>query len=379
MKRIAINALGLKNNTGGVETYTYNIVKALLDNDKDNKYFLFIGANLKLIFQDLLKYKNLKIISYPINTNNSTIRVITENTFLFFDLLLNKIDLVHHVCNYMPTFSPIKSVVTLHDMMAFFYQENYPEYKNMQKFYNYFKKAMAYTANHAEKIIAISEFTKSQFLKYYDVDENKIIVIGQSLDTRKKKYTPNPELLKEFDIKKPYLLSVSVIRPHKNFDFLIRVFNKLKEKHNIPHQLVIVGGIHFGAEKFLEEIENSAYKDDIKYLGYIKDEILSSIYSYADAFVFPSLNEGFGIPLLEAMEYNLPIISSDRASLPEVGGDSTTYFDPFDEDEACAKIYCSFNNNVKNIKSLKQANNLELFNWKKIGLELIEIYSSILK
>lgn len=89
-KNIAINALGLKSNTGGVESYIFNLVRSLLENDKENSYFLFVGINTKNIFNDLQKYNNLRIVSYPINTNNSTIRVITENTLFAFDLLAKK-------------------------------------------------------------------------------------------------------------------------------------------------------------------------------------------------------------------------------------------------------------------------------------------------
>ena len=379
MYKIAINALGLKNNTGGGEAYVYNLVKSLLENDNKNKYYLFAGYNVKEIFEDLFKHNNLKPIFYKVNTNNSVDRIICENTLLPISLFKHKIDLVHHVSNYLPNFSPIKSVATLFDMVAFFYHDNYSDLQNMDKFYQYFKKAMARTAKKAERIFTISEFTRQEFLKCYDAKE-KTIALPISLDTRKQIPTPNINVLEKYNINQPYLLSVSVIRPHKNFDFLVRVFNQLKEKYKIPHQLVIAGGIHFGGEKFLEEIEKSPYKETIKYVGYIKDEELSSLYSFCDAFVYPSFYEGFGIPLLEAMEYNIPVISSDRASLPEVGGDACLYFDPIDENDAFDKIYSVISNEDLKFKLINlEKVQLEKFAWDKIAKSVIDQYNTILK
>ena len=380
MYRIGINALGLKSNSGGVETYIYNTVKALLDNDKDNLYYLFIGVNCKKIFEDLPEYKNFRLIVYPIVTDNSAIRVISENTLLPIDLLRYRIDLVHHMCNYMPKISPVKSVTTLHDMIAFFYNDNYPEYKLIQRFYNYFKKAMKYTAKNAKKIIAVSEFSKREFSRYYDIEESKLISIGQSLDIRKTYKQPDISILNRYKLEQPYLLSVSVVRRHKNYDFLIRVFNKLKEQYNIPHTLVIVGGTHFGANEFLSEIENSPYKNDIKYLGYIDDSNISSLYCYADAFIYPSLYEGFGIPLLEAMNYQIPVLASKEASLPEVGGYACLYFDARDENDATSVIY-NFIQNKHNLKEdlvNKGMMRLKHYNRNIIAKTLLNCYQEVL-
>ncbi|MFA6989062.1 MAG: glycosyltransferase family 1 protein [Candidatus Gastranaerophilaceae bacterium] len=375
MKHIAINALGLKSNTGGVESYVYNNVKALLDNDLQNKYYLFIGKNVENIFNDLLVYKNLKIIIHPIDTNNSNIRVFWESTILSLELLKYKIDLAHHIGNYLPWICPVKSVVTIHDLVPFFYNEYYPEYKITQRFYNYFKTAVKYTVKKADKIIVISEFTKNELIKFFDIDKSKIEVIYQSLDSRKQKDTPDQSALGQYKIDKPYLLSVSVIRPHKNIVFLIKVFNLLKEKYNIPHQLVIAGGIHFGGEKFSEEINNSLYKEDIKYLGFVDNKDLASLYTYADIFLFPSLYEGFGIPLLEAMKVNLPIICSDISIFKEVCGKNGMYFNPSDEEDTCNKIFNLLSDNALKQNLIENSKNqLKKFCWDKIAESLIKVY-----
>ena len=376
--KIGLNALGLKSKTGGVETYIYNMIKAILLNDNQNEYFLFIGKNTQEIFKDL-NFKNLKIITLPINTNNSIIRIFAENSLLNLYCLWLNLKLVHHFCNYIPRIFITKSIVTVHDLGGFFYHENYPEYKEMHKYYKYMKKELAYTLKKAYKIIAISNFTKSEILKYYpQINAEKIDVIGQSLDTRKDKTTVSNINLKQLEIDKPYILSVSVIRPHKNMTILIDIFNKIKEKYRIPHMLVIAGGIQLKTNDFIEAINTSPYKKDIKYLGYVENDVLPVLYKNTNCFIFPSLYEGFGIPLLEAMEYHIPILSSDCASLPEVGGKGCIYFNPYDMNDAVEKLYKVLFN-IESIKSLInfQKAQLDYFNWDKVEQKVINLYKEV--
>lgn len=375
--KIGLNALGLKNKTGGVETYIYNMVKSILLNDNQNKYYLFVGKNTEGIFKDLT-FKNLKIIVFPINTNNSILRIITENSLLNFYCLLLGLNITHHFCNYIPRIFFTKSIVTIHDLGGFFYHESYPEYKDMHKYYKYMKKELAYTLKKAYKIIAISNFTKSEILKYYpQINAEKIEVICQSLDTRKNKNFIAQITLEQLEINKPYILSISVIRPHKNMTILIDIFNKIKEKYKIPHLLVIAGGIQLKTNDFLDAINTSPYKQDIKYLGYVKNDVLPVLYKNASCFVFPSLYEGFGIPILEAMEYNIPILSSNCASLPEVGGESCLYFNPENIFNTVEQLYqILIDKNIRVTLIEKQKKQLAMFNWNNIAEKILKIYKN---
>lgn len=376
--RIAFNALGLKNNTGGVEAHIYNLIENILIQDDRNKYFLFIGKNTQKVFENLKLFKNLKIIVFPINTNNSTIRVLAEHSILALSLIFYRINLIHHLCNYMPRICPAKSITTIHDLLGFFNHEHFEHTSQMERYYKYAKKAIKYTLKKSSKIIVISEFTRSEVHKYYDVDDSKMVTIGMSLDSRKQKFEPNGQRLAELGISSPYLLSVSVVRPHKNYAFLVKVFNYLKEKYKIPHQLVIVGGIQVNAQNFIDEIKDSSYKNDIKYLGYVTNEDLASLYKYAGIYVTTSLYEGFGMPLMEAMIYNLPIASSNTASLPEVGGEGAIYFNPYDVKNAGEIIYKLISNDElqKKIKS-KQQERLDFYSWDKVAKKMISEYNDV--
>lgn len=385
MCRIGFNALGLKNKTGGVESHIYNVIKHILEQNNKDEFFLFIGKNTEYIFEDLKKYKNLKIKVYPVDTNNSTLRVITEHTLLALGLIKNKINLVHHFCNYMPRLSPVKSITTLHDLSGFFYHDNYSKTPIMSRYYKHLKSEVGFTLKHSDKIIVISEFTRSEVHKYYkNVDNDKMITIGMSPDTRKQVYPVDEEILNKFQIKEPYLLSVSVVRPHKNYEFLIKVFNGLKEKYNIPHQLVICGGMgneikEFEENAFLKETENSKYKNDIKYLGYTDNKYMSTLYNKAEIYVTSTVYEGFGMPILEAMYYNLPIACSDAASLPEVGGNGCVYFNPYDVDDAVDNIYKLISDKeLQNSVKASQHERLDYYSWDKVAQKILELYEEVL-
>jgi len=377
MSRIGINAIGRY--VGGVESYIYNLIKELLAQDTVNSFYLFVANDQKSIYEDLLIHENFKIISYPVNCTNPVVRILCENTLLPIDVMKHKIDMVHHLCNYIPLFSPYKSVVTIHDLSVFYYHDKYPECRETRLSYNYFRKIANFVTSKAERIIAVSGFTKQHLLNYFKVNPDKISVIGQSYDTRKNRELINSNILEKFNILKPYILTVSVIRPHKNFDFLIRVFNILKSKYQLPHQLVIVGDVHFGAKNFFNEIKNSAFKDEILYLSRIEAEELSSIYNFADVFVYPSLYEGFGIPLLEAMYFGLPVVASNAASLPEVGGNACLYFNPCDENDACDKILKILNDETKkNELVFNQKAMLDYYSWNNTVKKILEIYNRVL-
>ncbi len=384
--RIAFNALGMKKNSGGIEAYIYGVIKSILDIDTENQYYIFAGKSTADVFDSLKKYKNLKIIVYPINTNNSTIRVITEHTLMALGIICQRINLVHHMIQYMPRFCPTKSVTTLHDLSGFYFYENLPHTKVMTKYYNYLKRNVKYTLSHTKKIILVSDFTRSEIHKYYrNIDDSLLVTTGMAPDPRKDRTTSNEHVLEGKQIIRPYILSVSIIRPHKNYPFLIRTFNLLKRKFKIPHQLVICGGMGLemhGLEKndFLEEINNSPYKKDIKYLGYTSNEDLAALFKNADIYATATKYEGFGTPIIEAMMYNIPIACSQAASLPEVGGEGCAYFNPDDENNAAEVIYKVLSDNTQKEYMLsKQKERLAHYSWNNIANDIVAIYKDILR
>lgn len=183
----------------------------------------------------------------------------------------------------------------------------------------------------ADEIIAISEATKKDIVDIFNIDEAgiKVIYNGSKLgDNFELSKEQEKAIEKKFRIKQdvPYVFFLSTIEPRKNVETLIKAFNYIKRKEDIKLKLIIAGGLGWKYEEVLKLYKASDYKDDIIMPGFISKEEKKYLYEHAKCFVYPSLYEGFGLPVLEAMEGRAIVITSNVSSLPEVGGSSAFYF-----------------------------------------------------
>jgi glycosyltransferase involved in cell wall biosynthesis len=176
----------------------------------------------------------------------------------------------------------------------------------------------------------------------------------------------------------PYVLFVGVIEPRKNLQGLIAAFELAKERHGIPHKLVVVGRKGWLSDGIYEKFETSRVRDDIVFPGFIADADLPTLYSAASALVMPSFYEGFGLPLLEAMACGTPVVSSSAASLPEVVGDAGPQIDPNDIDglsEALAQVLLD-----ERVRAVNRARGLErsaIFTWEAAAEKLLSVYERV--
>lgn len=228
--------------------------------------------------------------------------------------------------------------------------------------------------NENDTYFANSEYTKQDFLDYFKFlfpKQIKVIPLSTGMP-----YSPEKDLCKIKDIKikynipfeKKYVFSLCALEPRKNLPFAVKSFIEFIKKNNINDCLYVLGGAHNGKlESILKneipEYEN--YKDKILSIGYVNDEDMSALYSGAEMFIFPSLYEGFGIPVLEAMQCGCPVITSNTSSLPEVIGDSGIQINPQSEKDlvnAMDKMY--FDNDFKTLCKLKGIQRAKQFSWK---------------
>lgn len=221
----------------------------------------------------------------------------------------------------------------------------------------------------AEKVIAISQTTKNDLIDYYGVDENKIEVIhlGSSFDSS------------QIDdiriVESPYLLYVGSRDGYKNFTFCLEALASVLKEADI--KLICGGGGPFTLAEN-ELINKLGVKNKLFYLS-INDRILGNLYKHAEAFIFPSLYEGFGIPVLEAFSCNCPCLLSTGGSLPEVGGDAALYFDPKDADSIRSNVNKVLNNSDARKEMIKKSEErLGQFSWSKTYRETIKFYEAML-
>lgn len=185
-----------------------------------------------------------------------------------------------------------------------------------------------------DHVLTVSQSTKRDIMSHCGVKDDSITVIPLAADTLSF-YPQDRDLCRahleiEYGLKQPFLLYTSRIEhPGKNHIRLIRAFEELKRRERIPHQLVFVGPDKERSEEVHVAAVRSPYRDDIRFFGFIPGDDLRTFYCASDVFVFPSLYEGFGLPLLEAMACGTPVACSNTSSLPEVAGDAAKVFDPF--------------------------------------------------
>ena len=291
-----------------------------------------------------------------------------------FNLLLatGKYDVFWNPAHYLPPYTGCPSVVTVHDLAY----EYFPDLFLDSDLYK-LRRWTRLSVKSATKIIAVSESTKTDLVKLYKTDPSKIKVIYNGYDDKLFNTTSklNKTLLARYNIQNTkYILFVSTIQPRKNVVKLVQAFRLLKEA-GYSGKLVIAGKVGWMAEESLAVIKGSPDHKDIVMTGYISDETRQVLYRYADVSVLPSLYEGFGVSVLEAMASGAPTVASDNSSLPEVMGDAGIMFNPIDPADIARAIFEIKKDRSGWIKKgLKQASK---FSWDKCAQETLKVITNI--
>jgi glycosyltransferase involved in cell wall biosynthesis len=228
------------------------------------------------------------------------------------------------------------TVGTVHDFAHLHVQGKYDA---AHTFYQ--DRVLPFMVRRLDRVIAISESGKRDIVEHAGVDPDRISVIYHGADIKafypRQRSTCAAAMAARYDIRPPYIFYISRLEhPAKNHVRLIRAFTRLKRETGLPHSLVLAGAEWHGAEAVHQARQDSEVAQDISYIGFTDQEDLPQLYCGADLFACPSLVEGFGLPLLEAMACGTPVVCADASSLPEVAGKAAVLFDPLDE-EAMAK------------------------------------------
>ena len=239
------------------------------------------------------------------------------------------IDLFHSPDFVLPPVSGrIPTILTVHDLSFIHYPETFPA-----KLVAYLNRVVPWSVGRAGHILADSLSTSRDLQSLWGVAAERITVLYSGVNERFRPIRDDATLgavRRRYGLDRPYVLAVGTVQPRKNYEMLIRAFRPVAERH--PHSLVIVGGRGWLDEGLPGEIERLGLGDRVKLAGFVDDADLPAVYSAADLLVFPSLYEGFGLPLLEAMACGTPVISSNASSLPEVATEtSAILLSPHDE------------------------------------------------
>lgn len=377
-----ISVLNDKDKTG-VGVYTYELVKSLLKFDKEDNFiskgekfhFILFGfATLKTYeYLKNIEFKNypnveLKIYKMPARAFRRAFLLWQKINWPKIESFVGPVDIFHSFNWNLPPVKNTKLVATIFDMTPFLF----PDF-HQPKTIQLDKVRLNRIKQNADLVLTISENSKNDFLKFAPEKKVEVIYPGVRLDFRAKiKNEEVKKVLDKYGLKKGYILSVGTLEPRKNIRNLIKAYllTGVKEK------LILVGNWGWEKSDLKQLIEKN--KDKIITTGFLEDQDLIYLYLGAICLIYPSLYEGFGIPVLEAMSLGIPVITSGNSSLTEVGGSAVLYIDPQDSNSIKKALIEIVNKKklrddlIK--KGLKQANK---FSWETSAKKLISLYQQL--
>lgn len=290
--------------------------------------------------------------------------------------------------HYAPRFCPVKTAISIMDL-SFIY---YPEMFKKSDLYQ-LKNWTAYSAKKANKIFTISQASKNDIIKIYQIPEEKVVVTYPGIKMESSKFNPpiggqsSKFLEQKYGIDGNYILFVGTLQPRKNIARLIEAFSiTLKnadqdaKKPRKSLQLVIIGKKGWLYEEILEASKKFNIENSVKFLDFVPDEDLPSFYSNALYFILPSLYEGFGLPVLEAMKNGCPVITSSVSSLPEAGGNAALYVNPEDVEDIASKMKLLLDDERKRKEMIKKGyEQIKKFSWEKTAKQTLEVLEEMRK
>ena len=349
----------------GSGAYCFELLTSLNKIDKKNNYLVYLPQEPT---PDLPKESaNWKYRTIPARKLWTVTALAPE--FLFKK---GKPDVFFTPTHYLPPFAPKKSVISILDVSYIYFPDLFAK-KDLVRL----KKWTRYSAKKAAKILTISESSKSDIIKEYGVAEDKVEVIypGIKSETRNPKSETNmEELRKKFGIKDKFILFVGTLQPRKNIAKLIEAFSKLDS--NL--QLVIVGKKGWQYEEILSAPKKFDVENRVLFVQDASDEDLPALYKNAEFFILPSLYEGFGLPVLEAMSNDCPVITSNVSSLPEAGGDAALYVDPQNTEDITKKMQKLLDDKDLREELVKKGREqVKKFSWEKTARETLKVLEEV--
>jgi len=376
-KKILFDGRFLSLAHAGIGRYSCELLKELLPLDKKQKYILTVipGTKIERDLAQALNERDNPVEIIEISARHYSLAEQTKYLKLLNEL---KPDLVHFPHFNHPILYKGKFVVTIHDLTLSQYAERGTALK--RKAYHY---VIAHAAKMAAKVLTVSDHVRRDLIANFNLSTNKIITTHNGIDAKFKKIT-NPKTLKKvekYKLFKPYILSVGQWRGHKNLLRLVEAFGEIQKLPEFKDKIELVFGGRFDPKypELPQKVAELNLQKVVKFIGFVEDEDLPLIYNNAKAFVFPSFSEGFGLPGLEAQACGVPVVSSNRTSLPEILGKGALYFNPESVRDMARKILQILTDEKLRRELIKTGEeNARRFSWKRTAQKTLEVYRGIL-
>lgn len=372
--KILLDARGASWYNGtGIGTYTYNLIESMINiNNESNKFHLFCSGEKEEAFNK----DNTKIIM-----SSKKHQHFFEDYYIPFYANKEKIELYHIPQNGigLNEKGDFLKIVTIHDLIPYVLPETVG--KNYLK---NFLKVMPNIINNADGILTVSQYSKKDILRFFpSFPEERIIVTPlaanktfKPLDKQKCQYT----VKEKFNICNPFILYIGGFSLRKNVKLLIDAFNNIHSSLNGEFDLVIAGSLKDQGLKLKDYSDNLEGKKHIKFIGFVKDEFLPTLYNACDLFIYPSLYEGFGLPPLEAMSCKVPVITTNITSIPEIINNPYILIKPNNKYELENRLVTLLNNDrLRNALGKEGFEHSKNFTWDKTAKKTLDAYNLFYK
>ena len=363
----------------GIGRYIINLInqidKISFQSEDKNEYIILLRKK----YFDSLAFKNKNIKKVLADYSHYSFK---EQFLLPFQLFLLKPNVVHFPHFNVPFLWFGKYVVTIHDLIK--HQSRGIKTTTHSPFTYWLKHIfylfIVYSAvKRAKKVITPSKWWKNELIKIYNLTQDKVVVTYEGVDDKFKfKKESSSNILEKFKIKKPFVIYTGSLYPHKNADRLLGAIIRINREKKIKLNLVLVCARNFFLKRFEKKVKDKKAESLVKLVGFVDDKDLVALYKEAEAFVFPSLLEGFGLTGLEAMSLGLPTICSSASCLPEVYGQAVAYFDPLDINDMVEKIIqVVSDDDFKKCLTKAGFKKVKEYSWNKMAKETLMIYKSV--
>jgi glycosyltransferase involved in cell wall biosynthesis len=378
--RVALNLIGYSSGCGGVETYLLNLLAALQRIDQENNYLVLCDETAApFLHLDTANFR-LQTVSYQKHSIKGLLRGalqrITGYDILVRELADLDVDVMHHPLTVLnPPGLSYPSVLTFHDMQQEFFPDFFPSGELQRR-----RRSYLASVREASAIITVSAHASQCLVERYGVPPEKIHVVysacGEDFHVRKTEELFG--IAEEFEIRRPFMFYPAATWPHKNHLRLLEAVRLLLDRGHFDGDLLLTGAVMNAHQEVLEAINRLDLSSRVKWLGYVPRERVPCLYNLSKLLVFPSLFEGFGLPVVEAMASGCPVVCSQSSSLPEVGGNAAIYMNPLDVEDIAQKVSLVWNNEMLCMdlreKGLVQASR---FSWDEAARKTADVYHRI--
>ncbi|MBK5273823.1 MAG: glycosyltransferase family 4 protein [Desulfuromonadales bacterium] len=366
--KIGITSAFFRNYRAGTWVYTNSLLQAF-DGlaDSSNRFH-----TIDFLDQPVAGLRTIEHTVYPLPTD-MLVKIVWPNLVLPRRAARDSFDIIHATTHY-GTFIPCcyKNVITVTDVSPLLHPETHGRGQVM-----YHRHILPQVLKRADAIVTISHSSKKDIVSCCRVAEEKVHVIHLGVDGR---FVPNAAGENAFARTLPerYILNIGTLEARKNLPRLLEAYAIARGK-GLPHKLLIGGARGWQLSDLAGIVEKYKLENDVVFLGFVEDADLPALYSGAEFFVYPSIYEGFGMPILEAMACGTPVITSNCSSMPEVAGDAALLVDPLDVNDLAARMLeLAGSGELRRSLREKGVERTALFSWEKTARETLAVYEAVM-